>query len=360
MDYGRDATDAADFILSQGPVRFNLQGSTRRRRPHPGGTAGRVSRLRDLGGSPHPRRRLAGGRHPPPDARDGDGDRGAGGAAARSPGGGPIPPSRQPLVRFFLLVLRRRAGFCECLISIRDKGDSQCHIPPTTAWRASPSTRFLLTLDAATKIRTDFVLPMAAQARPRGPDAGQERDAVQPGTGNLEPTPPSTLGPWHPLPPGTAGQPNPVIEHREITPQRERPPSRRKTAAGDSGVRGAGTTSSATTAVGARNLVFDQRARRASIRPYIFGRFISTYGRLKESGGEMRLAGAAGTVRETFRLTGLDRRLSSSGWWKRRASRAGLRTSSCFSPLPARGRLINPRRARLNVTTNRATVEDEI
>lgn len=26
MDYGRDATDAADFVLGQGPVRFNLQG----------------------------------------------------------------------------------------------------------------------------------------------------------------------------------------------------------------------------------------------------------------------------------------------------------------------------------------------
>ncbi|MFF5265248.1 class I SAM-dependent methyltransferase [Actinomadura viridis] len=26
MDYGRDAVDAADFVLSQGPVRFNLQG----------------------------------------------------------------------------------------------------------------------------------------------------------------------------------------------------------------------------------------------------------------------------------------------------------------------------------------------
>jgi hypothetical protein len=26
MDYGRDAADAADFIISQGPVRFNLEG----------------------------------------------------------------------------------------------------------------------------------------------------------------------------------------------------------------------------------------------------------------------------------------------------------------------------------------------
>jgi anti-anti-sigma factor len=37
------------------------------------------------------------------------------------------------------------------------------------------------------------------------------------------------------------------------------------------------------------------------------GRFIDTYGRLKKTGGEMRLAGVEGAVRETFRLTRLDR-----------------------------------------------------
>ena len=36
------------------------------------------------------------------------------------------------------------------------------------------------------------------------------------------------------------------------------------------------------------------------------GRFIDTYGRLRQSGGQMRLAGAAGTVRDAFRLTRLD------------------------------------------------------
>jgi anti-sigma B factor antagonist len=36
------------------------------------------------------------------------------------------------------------------------------------------------------------------------------------------------------------------------------------------------------------------------------GRFIDTYGRLKKAGGEMRLAGVSGVVRESFRITRLD------------------------------------------------------
>src|SRR5580658_8847767 len=36
------------------------------------------------------------------------------------------------------------------------------------------------------------------------------------------------------------------------------------------------------------------------------GRFIDTYGRLMQAGGEMRMAGAAGTVRDSFRVTRLD------------------------------------------------------
>jgi anti-anti-sigma factor len=36
------------------------------------------------------------------------------------------------------------------------------------------------------------------------------------------------------------------------------------------------------------------------------GRFIDTYGRLTQAGGEMRLAGAAGAVRDSFRVTRLD------------------------------------------------------
>ena len=59
-------------------------------------------------------------------------------------------------------------------------------------------------------------------------------------------------------------------------------------------------------ASGARNLVFDLSGL-TRIDSTGIGRFIDTYGRLKKSGGEMRLAGAAGPVRESFRLTRLDR-----------------------------------------------------
>ena len=59
-------------------------------------------------------------------------------------------------------------------------------------------------------------------------------------------------------------------------------------------------------AAGARNLVFDLSGV-TRIDSTGIGRFIDTYGRLKKSGGEMRLAGAAGPVREIFRLTLLDR-----------------------------------------------------
>jgi anti-sigma B factor antagonist len=58
-------------------------------------------------------------------------------------------------------------------------------------------------------------------------------------------------------------------------------------------------------AAGARNLVFDLSGM-TRIDSTGMGRFIDTYGRLKKSGGEMRLAGAAGAVRESFRLTRLD------------------------------------------------------
>jgi anti-sigma B factor antagonist len=56
---------------------------------------------------------------------------------------------------------------------------------------------------------------------------------------------------------------------------------------------------------GARNLVFDLSGL-TRIDSTGIGRFIDTYGRLKQSGGQMRLAGAAGAVREQFRLTRLD------------------------------------------------------
>jgi anti-sigma B factor antagonist len=58
-------------------------------------------------------------------------------------------------------------------------------------------------------------------------------------------------------------------------------------------------------AAGAKNLVFDLSGV-TRIDSTGIGRFIDTYGRLRKSGGQMRLAGAAGTVREAFRLTRLD------------------------------------------------------
>jgi anti-anti-sigma factor len=56
---------------------------------------------------------------------------------------------------------------------------------------------------------------------------------------------------------------------------------------------------------GARNLVFDL-SKMTRIDSTGIGRFIDTYGRLRQSGGQMRLAGAEGTVRDAFRLTRLD------------------------------------------------------
>ncbi len=54
-------------------------------------------------------------------------------------------------------------------------------------------------------------------------------------------------------------------------------------------------------ASGVRNMVFDLSGV-TRIDSTGIGRFIDTYGRLKKSGGEMRLAGAAGPVRVSFRL----------------------------------------------------------
>ena len=58
-------------------------------------------------------------------------------------------------------------------------------------------------------------------------------------------------------------------------------------------------------AAGARNLVFDLSGL-TRIDSTGIGRFIDTYGRVKKVGGQMRLAGADGAVRESFRLTRLD------------------------------------------------------
>ena len=56
---------------------------------------------------------------------------------------------------------------------------------------------------------------------------------------------------------------------------------------------------------GARNLVFDLSGV-TRIDSTGIGRFIDTYRRLKKSGGQMRLAGVVGAVRDSFRLTRLD------------------------------------------------------
>lgn len=56
---------------------------------------------------------------------------------------------------------------------------------------------------------------------------------------------------------------------------------------------------------GARNLVFDLSGV-TRIDSTGIGRFIDTYGRLRKSGGKMRLVGVGGAVRDSFRLTRLD------------------------------------------------------
>jgi anti-sigma B factor antagonist len=58
-------------------------------------------------------------------------------------------------------------------------------------------------------------------------------------------------------------------------------------------------------AAGTRNLVFDLSGV-TRIDSTGIGRFIDAYGRVKKSGGQMRLAGAEGPVRDAFRLTRLD------------------------------------------------------
>jgi anti-sigma B factor antagonist len=56
---------------------------------------------------------------------------------------------------------------------------------------------------------------------------------------------------------------------------------------------------------GRKNLVFDLSGV-THIDSTGIGRFIDTYGRLGQIGGQMRLAGAAGAVRDSFRVTRLD------------------------------------------------------
>lgn len=56
---------------------------------------------------------------------------------------------------------------------------------------------------------------------------------------------------------------------------------------------------------GRKNLVFDLSGV-THIDSTGIGRFIDTFSRLGQAGGQMRLAGATGTVRDSFRVTRLD------------------------------------------------------
>ena len=56
---------------------------------------------------------------------------------------------------------------------------------------------------------------------------------------------------------------------------------------------------------GHKNLVFDMHGV-THIDSTGIGRFIDTYSRLAKIGGKMRLAGASGPVRDSFRVTRLD------------------------------------------------------
>jgi anti-sigma B factor antagonist len=58
-------------------------------------------------------------------------------------------------------------------------------------------------------------------------------------------------------------------------------------------------------ASGRKNLVFDLRGV-THIDSTGIGRFIDAYTRLAKIGGKMRLAGATGTVRDSFHVTRLD------------------------------------------------------
>jgi anti-sigma B factor antagonist len=58
-------------------------------------------------------------------------------------------------------------------------------------------------------------------------------------------------------------------------------------------------------ASGRKNLVFDLKGV-THIDSTGLGRFIDTYARLSKIGGKMRLTGATGAVRDSFRVTRLD------------------------------------------------------
>jgi anti-anti-sigma factor len=62
---------------------------------------------------------------------------------------------------------------------------------------------------------------------------------------------------------------------------------------------------SASLNIGRKNLVFDLSGL-THIDSTGIGRFIDTYSKLGRAGGQMRLAGATGAVRDSFRVTRLD------------------------------------------------------
>jgi anti-sigma B factor antagonist len=94
------------------------------------------------------------------------------------------------------------------------------------------------------------------------------------------------------------------IEHREISPATRVIALSGKLLLGP-GCRELEELISQLMAAGARNLVFDMSGV-TRIDSTGIGRFIDTYGRLRQTGGQMRLAGVEGTVRDAFRLTRLD------------------------------------------------------
>jgi len=96
-----------------------------------------------------------------------------------------------------------------------------------------------------------------------------------------------------------------LIEHREITPGTRVITLSGKLLLGSESVAEMERLVPQLVAAGARNLVFDLSGL-TRIDSTGIGRFIDTYGVLRKSGGELRLAGATGAVWEQFRLTRLN------------------------------------------------------
>ena len=98
---------------------------------------------------------------------------------------------------------------------------------------------------------------------------------------------------------------SPSIQHKEISPATRLITLSGKLLLGSECVTELESLVPQLVAAGARNLVFDL-SEVSRIDSTGIGRFIDAYGRVRKSGGQMRLAGAEGAVRESFRLTRLD------------------------------------------------------